>query len=95
MRLPAARRPPRSPTCGAAACARCCARAGRRSSARCLGARVVDELFLTISPLIAGNPEAPRIVEGETLDAPLTLELAWVLRHDDELYLRYRIDYDG
>ena len=25
-----------------------------------------------------------------TLDAPLALELAWVLRHDDELYLRYR-----
>ena len=28
-------RPPRSPTCGAAACARCCARAGRRSTADC------------------------------------------------------------
>jgi riboflavin biosynthesis pyrimidine reductase len=60
-----------------------------------LGARAVDELFLTVAPLIAGNPEAPRIVEGEKLDAPLTLELTWVLRHDDELFLRYSVHYDG
>ena len=32
-----------------------------------LGAGLVDELFLTLSPLLAGNAEAPRIVEGEDL----------------------------
>jgi riboflavin-specific deaminase-like protein len=52
---------------------------------------VVDELFLTVAPLLAGNADAPRIVEGEDLPAPLDLELAWILRHEDELYLRYLI----
>jgi riboflavin biosynthesis pyrimidine reductase len=56
-----------------------------------LAAGVVDELFLTLSPLLAGNKDAPRIVEGEDLPAPARLHLEWVLHHDDELYLRYRI----
>jgi riboflavin-specific deaminase-like protein len=56
---------------------------------------VVDELFLTLSPLLTGNVEAPRIVEGEGLPEPLSLALEWVLQHDDELYLRYRIRDDG
>jgi len=56
---------------------------------------LVDELFLTLSPLLAGNADAPRIVEGEDLAAPIPMELAWVLRHDDELYLRYRVGHDG
>ena len=56
-----------------------------------LAAGVVDELFLTLSPLLAGNADAPRIVEGEDLPDPAALQLAWVLRHGDELYLRYRL----
>ena len=56
-----------------------------------LAAGVVDELFLTLSPLLAGNADAPRIVEGEDLPHPAALQLAWVLRHGDELYLRYRL----
>jgi riboflavin-specific deaminase-like protein len=59
-----------------------------------LAAGLVDELFLTLSPLLAGNAEAPRIVEGEDLPEPLGLTLEWVLHHDDELYLRYRIRHD-
>ena len=59
-----------------------------------LAAGVVDELFLTLTPLLAGNNEAPRIVEGEDLPAPARLDLEWVLHHDDELYLRYRIRHD-
>ncbi len=55
-----------------------------------LGAGLVDELFLTCSPLLVGA-EAPRIVEGDDLPQPVRLALEWVLRHDDELYLRYRI----
>ncbi len=51
-----------------------------------LAAGVVDELFLTLSPLLAGNRDAPRIVEGDDLPAPVRLALEWVLRHDDELY---------
>jgi riboflavin-specific deaminase-like protein len=60
-----------------------------------LAAGLVDELFLTLSPLLAGNADAPRIVEGDDLDAPVGLALEWVLRNEDELYLRYRIRHDG
>ena len=56
------------------------------------GAGVVDELFLTISPLLTGEDAAPRIVEGHGLPEPAALALEWVLRHDDELYLRYRVE---
>ena len=60
-----------------------------------LGAGLVDELFLTLSPLLAGDAEALRIVEGEDLEAPVPLALGWVLHHDGELYLRYRVGHGG
>ena len=59
-----------------------------------LAAGLVDELFLTLAPLLAGNVDAPRIVEGDDLEAPAELALEWVMRHDDELYLRYRVRHD-
>jgi riboflavin-specific deaminase-like protein len=60
-----------------------------------LAAGLVDELFLTLSPLLAGNTDAPRIVEGDDLPAPARLRLQWVLQHDDELFLRYAIRHDA
>lgn len=51
-------------------------------------AGLVDDLFLTISPKLAGG-EAPRIVEGE-LPGVAALELAWLLEEDGELFARYR-----
>jgi len=56
-----------------------------------LEAGVVDELFLTLSPLLSGEPDALRIVEGAGLPEPVQLELAWVLRHGEELFLRYAV----
>jgi riboflavin biosynthesis pyrimidine reductase len=56
-----------------------------------LEAGLVDELFLTLTPVLTGEPEALRIVEGEGLHEPAQLSLEWVLRHDDELYLRYAV----
>ncbi len=56
-----------------------------------LEAGVVDELFLTLSPLLSGEPGAPRIVEGEGLPEPAQLTLVWALRHEQELYLRYSV----
>ena len=56
-----------------------------------LAAGVVDELFLTLSPLISDEPGALRIVEGAGLPAPVRLTLEWALRHDDELFLRYGV----
>ncbi len=51
------------------------------------GGGMVDDLFLTIAPKLAGG-EAPRIVEGE-LPAVAELELAWLLERDGELFARY------
>jgi riboflavin biosynthesis pyrimidine reductase len=56
-----------------------------------LEAGVVDELFLTLSPMLSGEPGAPRIVEGEGLPEPARLTLEWALRHEHELYLRYSV----
>jgi riboflavin biosynthesis pyrimidine reductase len=51
-------------------------------------AGLVDELFLTIAPKLAGG-DAPRIVEG-ALPGVEELELAWLLEQDGELFARYR-----
>ena len=56
-----------------------------------LAAGLVDELFLTLSPLLTGEPGAPRIVEGAGLPAPASLELRWACHHEGELYLRYAL----
>jgi riboflavin-specific deaminase-like protein len=50
---------------------------------------LVDDLFLTIAPKLTGA-EAPRIIEGGALPATAELELAWLLKHDGELFARYR-----
>jgi riboflavin-specific deaminase-like protein len=52
------------------------------------GGGLVDDLFLTIAPKLAGG-EAPRILEGE-MPAVAELELGWLLEEDGELFARYR-----
>ena len=52
---------------------------------------LVDELFLTIAPLITGEPEAIRIVEGDGLPAHVRARPVWVLRAHGELFLRYAL----
>jgi riboflavin biosynthesis pyrimidine reductase len=54
-----------------------------------LSAGVVDELFLTISPLLTGDENEPNIVAGGRLATPPEMRLRWVLRAGDELLLRY------
>ncbi|MFI5028529.1 MAG: dihydrofolate reductase family protein [Solirubrobacterales bacterium] len=51
-------------------------------------AGLVDDLFLTIAPKLAGG-DGPRILEGR-LPAVAPLELAWLLEEDGELFARYR-----
>ncbi len=51
---------------------------------------LVDELFLTVKPAIAGGADALTIVAGMPLPELVQLELAWVLEEDGELYLRYK-----
>jgi riboflavin biosynthesis pyrimidine reductase len=50
-------------------------------------AGLVDDLFLTVAPKLAGG-DAPRIVEGR-LAAVAELELTWLLEHEGELFARY------
>jgi riboflavin-specific deaminase-like protein len=56
-----------------------------------LGEDLVDELFLSLAPRIAGGGEAPTIVEGMPLAELVELELVWVLESEGELFLRYRV----
>jgi riboflavin biosynthesis pyrimidine reductase len=53
------------------------------------GAGLVDELCLTIGPLLAG-PGAPRIVTGPPAPAPVPLSLAHALEADGFLLCRYQ-----
>jgi len=49
---------------------------------------LVDEIFLTITPKLAGDG-GPGLVEGE-LPGVAALQLAWLLEEDGELFARYR-----
>lgn len=67
---------------------------GPHLNAQLLANGLVDELFLTLSPKLAGGDavsETLRIVSGPEFDPPLTLELAGALEHDSYLFLRYRV----
>jgi riboflavin-specific deaminase-like protein len=60
---------------------------GPRLHAQMQAEGLVDDLFLTIAPKLAGGG-APRIVEGE-LDEVEPLELSWLLEEEGELFARY------
>jgi riboflavin biosynthesis pyrimidine reductase len=70
---------------------------GPHAIAPFLEARLVDELFLTISPLVAGRVGTdPRfaLVEGADLvpGGPLDARLESLRRDRDHVFLRYRLD---
>jgi riboflavin biosynthesis pyrimidine reductase len=60
-----------------------------------LGAGIADELFLSLSPLLAGGvssaAQALRILAGDELDPPVALELMGALRGGSQLFLRYGV----
>jgi riboflavin biosynthesis pyrimidine reductase len=60
-----------------------------------LDAGLLDELFLSLSPQLAGGEpsggEALRILAGGELDPPAELELLGALRSDSHLFLRYGV----
>jgi riboflavin biosynthesis pyrimidine reductase len=52
-------------------------------------ADLVDEMFLTIAPQLAGG-SGPGTLEGAP-EMPRTLEAVWLLEEDGELFARYRV----
>ena len=56
-----------------------------------LAAGLVDELFLTLTPLLTGDEDETSILSGGRLADLARFALRWVLRSDDELFLRYAI----
>jgi riboflavin biosynthesis pyrimidine reductase len=53
--------------------------------------QLVDELFLTLAPQLAGGGDGPSISSGAALAEPAALELAWALERAGSLYLRYGV----
>jgi riboflavin biosynthesis pyrimidine reductase len=67
---------------------------GPHLNAQLLSEGLVDELFLSLSPLLAAGDttsEALRILSGPELDPPVTLDLVSAFEHDSHLFLRYRV----
>jgi riboflavin-specific deaminase-like protein len=52
---------------------------------------LVDELFLCVSPRIAGEPNEPASLEGLALPEPVDLELMTLHEAEDHLFFRYRV----
>jgi riboflavin biosynthesis pyrimidine reductase len=57
-----------------------------------LAAGVVDELFLTLHPKLAGGAAALTIVAGRTLVAPAELELVSLAEGENDLFTRWRVE---
>jgi 5-amino-6-(5-phosphoribosylamino)uracil reductase len=53
--------------------------------------RVVDELFLTLAPKLAGGGSSPTITSGPELPELLGLEIVWALERAHSLFLRYAV----
>ncbi len=51
---------------------------------------LVDELFLSIAPKLAGG-DPLTMLSGDRLTQPLELELVWLLEHESHLFGRYRL----
>lgn len=62
---------------------------GPRLHGELQAAGLVDELFLTVAPKLAGGDSRP-ILEAEFAE-PVGLELAWLLEAEGELFCRYRL----
>jgi riboflavin biosynthesis pyrimidine reductase len=68
---------------------------GPHLNATLFAERLVDELFLTIAPLVAGAAEHLTIVEGQALPAAVDLELLTLHEADGHLFARYSVSATG
>jgi riboflavin biosynthesis pyrimidine reductase len=56
-----------------------------------LAAGLVDELFLSIAPKLAGGGLEPHITTGPELPTPAAADLVWLCEADSELFTRWRV----
>jgi riboflavin biosynthesis pyrimidine reductase len=72
---------------------------GPHLACQLLAGGLVDELFISMSPTLAGGEpsgsEALRILAGAELDPPVGLELLGALQSDSFLFLRYGVSARG
>ena len=52
---------------------------------------LVDELFLTLAPKLAGGAGGPAVASGPPLPELRPMRLTWALERDGSLYLRYTL----
>ncbi len=64
---------------------------GPHLNASLLAQGLVDELFLTTVPVLAGAAGALSIMDDAPLEAPVGLALRWLLDCDGELFARYAV----
>jgi riboflavin biosynthesis pyrimidine reductase len=64
---------------------------GPRLNRALVDAGVIDELFLTLTPLLAGDDTQPRIVSGAAFPEPRRASLLWTLEAGGDLFLRYAL----
>jgi riboflavin biosynthesis pyrimidine reductase len=65
---------------------------GPRVAGTLIGQGLLDELFLTFSPLLVGGNGTKNITEGPELDPPARLELIRVREDGGYLFLRYLVE---
>lgn len=56
-----------------------------------LAAGLVDELFLSLAPKLAGGGDEPTITQGPLLPEAVDAELIWLCEADGELFTRWRL----
>lgn len=64
---------------------------GPRLNASLLAAELIDELFLTTVPLIAGGAGALTIIGDGAAAGPVRTRLLWLLEHEGQLFARYAL----
>jgi riboflavin biosynthesis pyrimidine reductase len=64
---------------------------GPNLNASLLPAGLIDELFLSIAPVLAGSAGSLSIVNRAPVPHPYPLTLLWLLESDGQLFARYRL----